>query len=84
MAVTTALVLAVLLVALGALERTIRGVLVAATVCGGAAALVFGIPGSLLGPVPAAVVGLVLYTALLALWRPAGLRSAWAYVRALQ
>ena len=84
MAVTTALVLFVVLGALGALERTLRGLAVAAAVCGGAAALLFGVPGALLGRVAAAALGLALYALLLALWRPAGLRHAWAYVRALQ
>jgi hypothetical protein len=84
MAVTTALVLAVLLVALGALERTVRGLLLSAAVCGGAAALLFGVPGALLGRIVAAAVGLVLYATVLGVWRPAGLRSAWTYVRALQ
>jgi hypothetical protein len=37
-----------------------------------------------LGAVAAAAVGLALYVVALGLWRPAGLRHAWAYVRALQ
>ncbi len=37
-----------------------------------------------LGPLTAAFVGLALYLAVLAVWRPVGLRQAWAYVRALQ
>jgi hypothetical protein len=84
MAVTTALILGVLLAALRALERTTLGVLAAALVCGGVAALLFGVPAVLLGSVAAALVGLVLYIAVLGAWRPAGLRRAWAYVRALQ
>jgi hypothetical protein len=84
MAVTTALLLGVLLAALRALERTLVGVLGAAVLCGGSAALLFAVPAALLGPVAAALAGLILYGATLAAWRPAGLRSAWAYVRALQ
>ena len=42
----------------------------------GAAALV-------LGGVAAAVVGAAVYSAALLLWRPRGLRAAWAYVREL-
>jgi hypothetical protein len=84
MAVTTAALLAVLLVGLRALERTTLGVLASALVCGGAAAALFGVPAALLGPVAAALVGLALYAAVIGAWRPAGLRSAWAYVRALQ
>ncbi|HZQ82801.1 MAG TPA: hypothetical protein VFB25_12575 [Gaiellaceae bacterium] len=83
-AVSTALVLVALLVALGAFERVVRGLAVAALVCGIVAALVFAAPRVLLGPVLAAVVGVVLYVAVLALWRPRGLRAAWAYLHALQ
>jgi hypothetical protein len=84
MAVTTAGVLAVLLVALGGLEQTLRGLAVAAAVCGGLAALAFGLPNAVLAAVPAAVVGLAVYVAALAIWRPPGLRHAWSYARALQ
>ena len=56
----------------------------AAVVCGGLAARRLGLPRLVVGPVPAAVVGLIAYVAVLAAWRPAGLRDAWAYVRALQ
>jgi hypothetical protein len=84
MAVTTAAVLAALLWPLGSLRATLRGVLVAAVVCGGLAALAFGVPRAVLGAVPAAVVGLALYSVALLAWRPAGLRAAWAYARTLQ
>jgi hypothetical protein len=82
--VTTAAVLVVLLVVLGALARVAAGVAVAAIVCGGLAALAFLLPRLVTGTVAAAVIGVVLYAAVLALWRPAGLRHAWAYVRTLQ
>jgi hypothetical protein len=84
MAVTTGATLAVLLWPLGALAQTLRGLLVAAAVCGGLAALAFGLPRIVLGSVPAALVGLVLYAGALGAWRPAGLRSALTYVRTLQ
>ena len=84
LALTTALVLAVLLRRLGALGRVVRGLGVAALVCGGLAALAFGLPRLALGPVPAAVAGLVVYSVVLVVWRPAGLRHAWTYVRTLQ
>jgi hypothetical protein len=84
LAITTAVVLALLLAGLQALEATARGVLVAAGVCGAVAACAFGVPRALLPAVAAAAAGLVLYVAVLALWRPPGLRQAWAYVRALQ
>jgi hypothetical protein len=59
-------------------------VAVAAIVCGGLAALAFVLPRLVTGAVAAAAIGFVLYVAALALWRPAGLRQAWAYVRSLQ
>ena len=84
LALTTALVLAVLLARLGALTRVARGLCVAALVCGGLGALAFGVPKLVVGPYAAAVSGLLAYGLVLVLWRPAGLRQAWAYVRALQ
>jgi hypothetical protein len=69
---------------LGALGRVVRGLAVAAAVCGGVGALAFGLPKLLVGPYAAAVAGLLAYAVVLAVWRPAGLRQAWAYVRALQ
>jgi hypothetical protein len=84
LAVTTALVLGVLLARLGALARVARGLCVAAAVCGGVGLLAFGLPKLVVGPYAAAAAGLVAYGVVLALWRPAGLRQAWAYVRTLQ
>jgi len=84
LAVTTAAVLVVLLAALDALGRSLAGLVVAAIVCGAVAAAAFAVPRSLLGAVAAAAVGLGLYVLALGLWRPTGLRHAWAYVRALQ
>jgi len=84
MAATTAGVLTVLLWALGALPATLRGLLTAAALCGIPAAVCFGAPRALIGPLPAAALGLALYTAVLAVWRPAGLRAAWSYARGLQ
>ena len=84
MIVTTGAVLAVLLRSLGTLGGAVRGLGAAAIVCGGVAVIAFAVPRAVLGPVPAAVVGLALYALVLALWRPAGLRSAWTYARALR
>jgi hypothetical protein len=84
MAVTTAAVLAALLLPLGSLRQTARGVVAAAVVCGGLAALAFAAPHVVLGDVAAAAVGLALYALVLLSWRPAGLRTAWAYARTLQ
>lgn len=84
MAVTTAVTLGALLVALRALKMTMVGVVIAALACGALASLLFGVPSTFLGPVATALAGVVLYTAVLGVWRPAGLRHAWAYVRTLQ
>jgi hypothetical protein len=84
LALTTALVLVVLLARLGALERVAVGLVAAAIVCGGLAALAFGLSRLVVGPVPAAILGLALYAIVLAAWRPVGLREAWTYLRALQ
>jgi hypothetical protein len=83
MAVTTAAVLAVLLAALGALAAVARGLGAAAAILGVAALVCFGAPRLVLGSLPAAALGLVLYAGALALWRPAGLASAWGYLREL-
>lgn len=84
LAVTTALVLATVLAALGALRETARRVLHAALACGMLAAVAFALPGLVAGALLAAGAGLALYAFGIGLWRPAGLREAWAYVRALQ
>ena len=83
MAVTTAVVLAILLARLGGLAAGTRGLAAAAATLGGGALACFGLPRLVLGPVPAAAIGLVLYAGVLALARPAGLRGAWAYLREL-
>jgi hypothetical protein len=84
MAVTTAAVLVALLRLLGSLAPTLRGLVVAAVVCGGLAALAFAAPRAILDAVPAALVGLALYLTALLAWRPAGLRAAWTYARTLR
>jgi hypothetical protein len=81
--VTTAGVLAVLLAALGALESASLGVLVAAASCIVPALVAFGIGGFVPEAVAAAALGLALYIGALVLWRPAGLVSAWSYLRRL-
>src|SRR5215211_7916557 len=83
MAVTTVVVLAALTAVLGAVRRVARGLVVAAAVCGGLAALVFLVPRAVVGPVAAAAVGAAAYTAVLVAAGPPGLREAWAYVRRL-
>ena len=70
--------------ALGTVAATLRGLATAAIVCGVPAVVCFGIAGVAIDPLPAAAAGLMLYGAVLAVWRPAGLRTAWVYVRGLQ
>jgi hypothetical protein len=84
MAVTTAGVLAVVLADLGALGRTARRLLPAAVVIGAVAVAAFGVPAVVLESLAAAAVGLVVYTAALAVARPRGLRHAWSYLHSLQ
>jgi hypothetical protein len=84
MAVTTTLVLVVVLGSLGAIAGTARRLVPAALTCGGVALLAFAAPAAVLDAAPAALVGLVGYTLVLSAWRPAGLRHAWAYLRALE
>jgi hypothetical protein len=63
---------------------SLRGILVAAATCGALAVAAFALPRLVVGPLPAAVVGLIAYFAVLGLWRPRGLRHAWAYMRTLE
>jgi hypothetical protein len=84
LAVTTAGILTVVLLSLGALAPTLRALAPAAIVCGLVAAVAFGVPGVLVGPLAAAIVGVVVYALALGVGRPPGLRHAWAYLHSLQ
>jgi len=84
LAVTTALILAVVLAALGALAPTLRALVPAVLVCGVLAAVTFGVPAVVTGSLVAAVIGLVAYALVLGIGRPPGLRHAWAYLHSLQ
>jgi hypothetical protein len=84
LAVTTALILGVVLAALGALAPTLRALVPAALVCGLLAAVAFGLPAVVAGPFLAAVIGLIVYALVLGVGRPPGLRHAWAYLHSLQ
>jgi len=84
LAVTTALILAVVLAALGALAPTLRALVPAALVCGALAAVAFGVPALVTGSLVAALIGLVAYVLILGVGRPPGLRHAWAYLHSLQ
>ncbi len=83
LALTTAAVLAVLLAALGALRSASTGVVVAALSCGIPALAAFGVASFVPSAIGAAALGLLLYCAVLAVWRPAGLLTAWGYLRRL-
>ena len=82
---TTALVLVGVLAELSArmLELTLVGVLRAALLLVALAVAAFGGARLVLGDNAAALVGLLAYTAVLAIVRPPGLRHAWAYMRTL-
>lgn len=85
LAVTTALVLVALTVAVSPrmLALSAAGLGRLALGVGAVAAASFGVLSVFLGDVPAAAAGLALYAAVLAAVRPRGLREAWSYVRAL-
>lgn len=79
----TFLVCVVLLLALGVLAGTARGLLTATAVVAGLTVAAFVVPALVLGAIASAVVGLGLYAALLALIRPRGLVESWQYLRTL-
>jgi hypothetical protein len=81
---TTGLVLLVLLDWLGALRPAVRGIVIAAATCGVIALAAYGVPRLVFGPLAAAAAGLIVYTAVLTLWRPPALRHAFGYMRDLE
>jgi hypothetical protein len=85
LAVTTLAVVGALLALLSreTLARGATGLGLLTLLAGSLAAASFGFAALVLGGVAAAVVGAAVYSAALLLWRPRGLRAAWAYVRAL-
>jgi hypothetical protein len=83
LALTTAVVLVLVLRQLEAVRPAGLGLAQVGAIVAAGTALAF-VPAALLLPaVPAAVVGLVVYTALVAVVRPRGLGDAWRYLRAL-
>ncbi len=84
LALSTLLVLAALLRELGALDAGLRGIASAAVAIAAVALAAFLVPALLLGTVVAALVGIVLYVALVVAWRPVGLTRSWSYLRALR
>ena len=84
LAVSTAFVLAALLVELQALSPASRGLASAAAVIALLSLVGFLPAALLLGSLAAATAGLLTYVVLVALVRPRGLRTSWAYLRALR
>jgi hypothetical protein len=83
LALTTGLILVGLLTMLRSLEPVTRGIGVAVLTVAVLAAAGFVPAWLLLGRTAAAVVGALVYAALLAGFRPPGLRAAWGYLRTL-
>ena len=83
LALTTGLILVVMLAALGSAGRVLAGLGVATAIVGAVAAAAFVPPWALLEPVAGAVAGAALFVAILAVLRPPPLRAAWRYLRAL-
>jgi len=81
---STFVVLLALLWVLDALFDGVPGLAVAAATIAVLTLVAFVPAGLVLGSLPAAIVGLVAYAALIALARPRRLRASWAYLRALQ
>jgi hypothetical protein len=84
LACSTLAVLIALLAELGALAPASRGIVAAAALVGGLSVTSFVPPALVLGAVAAALTGLVLYVALIALVRPRRLTLSWHYLRALR
>ena len=83
LAVTTLVALAVMLHRLHAATATLAALARASLTVAALAAAAFLVPALVLAPRVAAVLGLVIYAAVLALVRPPGLRSSWQYLRSL-
>ena len=84
LAASTLFVLAALLRELGALGGGLGGLAAAALVTGALAVAAFLPPALAFGSAAAAIVGLAVYGALVALVRPRPLSSSWSYLRALR
>jgi hypothetical protein len=83
LALTTGLGVVAMLVDLHAARLTLEELGRAAFVVAAIAAVAYVAPGVLLRAVPAAIVGGITFATLIAIIRPAGLRSSWRYLRAL-
>ena len=83
MGITTLAILGTLLRELDAFRDAIRQLAVAALVVAGLVVVAFLPPSLVLGSIGSALVGALVYVALLALLRPRGLVAGWRYLRAL-
>lgn len=83
LAVSTAFALAWMLELLDALRTAFGELVLAATTVAGMVLVAYGVPALLLDGVAAAVVGTAGFVLVVAVLRPAGLRSSWAYLREL-
>ncbi len=83
LAISAAVGLVLVLRILEAMQLALRGLVAAAGVVSGFAAVAFVPPGLVFDPGVAALCGTALYVGALAVVRPAGLRSGWKYLRAL-
>ncbi len=83
LALTTALVVALMLHELQALRSTARGLGIAAVTIGATAVAAFILPRLVLGSVSAAAAGCALYAGVLIVARPRGLTEAWRYLQQL-
>jgi hypothetical protein len=84
LALTTLLVLGLLLRELDAVSPGLWGIARAAVVIAGVAVIAFLPLGLAVGSVAAAIAGVAVYAGVLAVWRPAGLTGSWSYLRALR
>ena len=83
LALTTGLILVVMLAALGSAVRVLTGLGIATAIVGAVAVVAFVPPRAFLEPMAAAVVGALLFVGIFAALRPPPLRAAWRYLRAL-
>jgi hypothetical protein len=83
MGLTTLAILGTLLRELDAFREAMRQLAVAALVVAGLTVVAFLPPSLVLGSIASALVGALVYAALLALLRPRGLVAGWRYLRAL-
>ena len=83
LALSTGIALAWMLELLDALRAALGELALASLLVGAIGAVAYGAPALVLEGIPAAVVGTLVFVALLVALRPRGLRASWAYLREL-